>query len=387
MTFLPNLTGKAMSLAEIENSLKKTWFWPEYVIDNTLNKYITECGQFDLLSYEGGLVKPMLQSGLGVVNEVAEKVDRCFRLAPGQVATAVTPVYFVASHGLYMNEELLEPTDSTESMSKLYSIMKAVGKKEYERIVSKSLDHMVGSKICEIVGNEHYVVPKVLLQKVKTWRSVSLEQARKQVERVLDGTAYVKPIIEYMVKNKGIYPNQLAEKMNKSRATVGSILEALRGSGLIIPTSKGKQYPIWLLPTRESADILSRDIFLELYGMTEEAGKKVSEDSMTRVLQKLVIDKSVDIESLGLETSAKYELARYFGRLQEFALVSAQGSEVTISQDDRASKIMDLFTTSWAVGDVLDANIDNLQETFEQVLTKKVGEEVETARENIINGL
>lgn len=388
IAFLPNLTGKSMKLDEIEESLGKTWFWPRYVLHYTINKYVKECGQFDLISYENNVVKPMLQSGLGVVYEVAEKVDKCFRLAPGQVAISVTPIYYVASHGLYKQDEILNPVDSTDSMSKLYSIKKEVGKTEYERIVSKSMLHMARSKICEIVGSDRYVVPKALLQKVKTWKSSSLEQAKKQLERVLDGTAYIKPIIEHMIKEKGIYPDQLADRLHKSRATVGSILETLRASGLIVPTSRGKQYPIWLLPTRESADILSRDMFLELYGTTEDAARKVGQESITQVLQKLVMYKKVDIESLGLETTAKYELARYFGRLQEYMLVTAKGPEVAINeQSDRPSKIMDLFTTSWAVGDVLDANIDNLQDTFESILMNKIGEEVKDTRENIINGL
>lgn len=389
ISFLPNLTGKSMRIKEVNDRLLKTWYWPEYIGKMTLYNYIKECGQFDLISHdETGFVKPMLKSGLGVVYEVAEKVDRCFRLAPGQVALAVTPIYYVASHGLFAKHELMEPNDSTEAMGKLYNIQRAVGKSEYARIVSKSLNHMETSKVCEILGSDEYVVPQALLHKIKTWKHLSLEEAKRQLERALDGTEYVRPIVEYMMKEKGAYVNQLANKLSIGRTAVGSILDTLRGSGLIIPTSRGKQYPIWLLPTRESADILSRDVYLELYGVTEEASRRIGQESVTEALRKLVLDREVDIEALGFDTSRKYELARYFGRLEDYMLVKAVGSKVMINVgDEDADRIMDLFVTSWAVGDVLDANIDDLKGTYADKIKEEVRKEAKDTRENIIKDL
>ena len=89
-----------------------------------------------------------------------------------------------------------------------------------------------------------YVVPQALLHKIKTWKDNDLTLVKRQLEKVLDGTQYVKPIIEFMMKKRGIYLHQLADELGISRTTMGSILDTFRSSGLIIPTYRGKQYPI-----------------------------------------------------------------------------------------------------------------------------------------------
>jgi len=377
----PNLLGEPMEVNTLIEDVGSRWAFAESLLKykGVRYRYLEQVDALYLARFDKQrkALYPLHETGLEAYKWLSKKLDSVLSSIPDFYQPIAVALYSLAYNRALTYDDILEGTNDPI----LEQVRDEAGKKTYRNVIERVFHRrLLRYRLVELIGPDKFVVPKAIFHRLVLLRGTSLNDIIKSVNQLFEAMPRnMRVILEYIIKNVGITPQDLAQDLHMSTETAISLVRVLSDHGLLIPSTYRYLW-VGVAPAKFIEEAIDRDLYIYLFDITRRFDRDLARRGvdLVEVLERLLRSDTIDLFAEAHEDRRVLsKFSKYFFRLEEIGLVEVDEGFIVRPKSDEAKRLLRIFVTTYVLPRGLDiigekiiaeSNIINTLRKFREVI-------------------